>query len=77
MSRVSDSKFRKYRYRDEKVAEQYDEVRFGSVDTDITAALAEFIRGSAGKPKRVFCTYTAMLAIRRELSKITTVEVVS
>jgi len=56
---------------------QYDEVRFGSVDTDITAALAEFIRGSAGKPKRVFCTYTAMLAIRRELSKITTVEVVS
>ncbi|WP_332602168.1 Mur ligase family protein [Arthrobacter sp. S2(2024)] len=56
---------------------QYDEVHFGSVDTDITAALAEFIRGSAGKPKRVFCTYTAMLAIRRELSKITTVEVVS
>ena len=29
------------------------------------------------KPKRIFCTYTAMLAIRRELSKITTVEVVS
>lgn len=56
---------------------QYDEVRFGTVDTDIPAALAEFIRGSAGKPKRVFCTYTAMLAIRRELSKITTVEVVS
>ncbi|MFH5877496.1 MurT ligase domain-containing protein [Arthrobacter sp. NA-172] len=56
---------------------QYDEVRVGSVDTDIPAALAEFIRGSAGKPKRVFCTYTAMLAIRRELSKITTVEVVS
>ncbi|MHC6220892.1 DUF1727 domain-containing protein [Arthrobacter sp. MMS24-S77] len=56
---------------------QYDEVRFGSVNTDIPAALGEFIRGSAGKPKRVFCTYTAMLAIRRELSKITTVEVVS
>jgi UDP-N-acetylmuramyl tripeptide synthase len=56
---------------------QYDEVHVGSVDTDIPAALAEFIRGAAGKPKRVFCTYTAMLAIRRELSKITTVEVVS
>ncbi len=56
---------------------QYDEVPFGSVETDIPAALASFIRGSAGKPKRVFCTYTAMLAIRRELSKITTVEVVS
>lgn len=56
---------------------QYDEVRCGYVNTDIPAALAEFIRGSAGKPKRIFCTYTAMLAIRRELSKITTVEVVS
>ena len=27
---MSDSKFRKYRYRDAKVAEQYDEIRFGS-----------------------------------------------
>ena len=27
---MSDSKFRKYRYRDEEVAEQYDEIRFGS-----------------------------------------------
>jgi hypothetical protein len=39
--------------------------------------LAAFIRESKTKPKRIFCTYTAMLAIRRELSKITTVEVVS
>ncbi len=30
-----------------------------------------------GQTKRIFCTYSAMLAIRRELSKITTVEVVS
>ncbi|NUT72804.1 DUF1727 domain-containing protein [Pseudarthrobacter sp. C4D7] len=56
---------------------QYDEVPVGAVDTDITAALAAFIREGQGKPKRIFCTYTAMLAIRRELSKITTVEVVS
>ncbi|MBO1268472.1 Mur ligase family protein [Arthrobacter cavernae] len=56
---------------------QYDEVRIGAVDTDIPAALAAFIRGSQGKPKRIFCTYTSMLAIRRELAKITTVEVVS
>ena len=27
---MSESKFRKYRYRDPKVAEQYDEIRFGS-----------------------------------------------
>ncbi|MFJ4169277.1 MurT ligase domain-containing protein [Paenarthrobacter sp. NPDC089714] len=56
---------------------QYDEVPFGAVETDITAALRTFIDGSRGKPKRIFCTYTAMLAIRRELAKITIVEVVS
>lgn len=56
---------------------QYDEVPIGSVEPEITPALAAFIRDGHGKPKRIFCTYTAMLAIRRELSKITTVEVVS
>lgn len=56
---------------------QYDEVPFGAVEPDITAALRKFIDGSRGKPKRIFCTYTAMLAIRRELAKITIVEVVS
>jgi hypothetical protein len=56
---------------------QYDEVQVGAVGTDIAADLADFIRKGKGQPKRVFCTYTAMLAIRRELSKITTVEVVS
>ncbi len=56
---------------------QYDDVAIGAVDTEIAPALAAFIRGATGKPKRVFCTYTAMLAIRRELAKITTVEVVS
>jgi hypothetical protein len=56
---------------------QYDDVRIGGVDTEIAPALAAFISKGKGKPKRIFCTYTAMLAIRRELSKITTVEVVS
>ncbi|MET4096613.1 MurT ligase domain-containing protein [Arthrobacter sp. UYCu712] len=56
---------------------QYDDVAIGAVDTEIAPALAAFIRGAKDKPKRIFCTYTAMLAIRRELSKITTVEVVS
>jgi UDP-N-acetylmuramyl tripeptide synthase len=56
---------------------QYDDVPVGGVDTDLQAALASFIRGASDKPKRIFCTYTAMLAIRRELSKITAVEVVS
>ncbi|MDQ0820872.1 UDP-N-acetylmuramyl tripeptide synthase [Arthrobacter sp. V4I6] len=56
---------------------QYDDVPIGAVNTEIAPALAAFIRGAGDKPKRIFCTYTAMLAIRRELSKITTVEVVS
>ncbi|WP_432394688.1 MurT ligase domain-containing protein [Pseudarthrobacter sp. L19] len=56
---------------------QYDDVAIGAVDTEIAPALAAFIRGAKDRPKRIFCTYTAMLAIRRELSKITTVEVVS
>ncbi|HEY8700810.1 MAG TPA: MurT ligase domain-containing protein [Arthrobacter sp.] len=56
---------------------QYDGVRIGAVQPDIAPALTAFIRDAQGKPKRIFCTYTAMMAIRRELSKITTVEVVS
>jgi UDP-N-acetylmuramyl tripeptide synthase len=56
---------------------QYDDVVIGAVDPEIAPALAAFISGAKDKPKRIFCTYTAMLAIRRELSKITTVEVVS
>jgi UDP-N-acetylmuramyl tripeptide synthase len=56
---------------------QYDDVAIGAVNTEIAPALAGFISGAKDKPKRIFCTYTAMLAIRRELSKITTVEVVS
>lgn len=56
---------------------QYDDVPVVAADTDIAPALAAFIRGAKDRPKRIFCTYTAMLAIRRELAKITTVEVVS
>ncbi len=56
---------------------KYDDVRVGAVEPDISDALKQFIRGSEGRPKRIFCTYTAMLAVRRELSKITKVEVVS
>ncbi|MEG9247952.1 MurT ligase domain-containing protein [Arthrobacter sp. Soc17.1.1.1] len=56
---------------------KYDDVRVGVVEPDITEALKQFVRGSEGRPKRIFCTYTAMLAVRRELSKITKVEVVS
>ncbi len=56
---------------------KYDDVRVGAVDPDVPAALQQFLRSSEGQPKRIFCTYTAMLAVRRELAKITKVEVVS
>lgn len=53
---------------------QYDEVPVTHVDTDLAAALRHFIATAGDQPKRIFCTYTAMLALRRELSKITNVE---
>ena len=56
---------------------QYDEVKIGHIDKDLSSALRKFIESNSELPKRIYCTYTAMLALRRELSKITKVEVVS
>lgn len=56
---------------------QYDEVGMEKVETDLSRALAEFIKLHPDTPKRIYCTYTAMLSLRKELSKITRVEVVS
>lgn len=56
---------------------QYDEVSMEKVETDLPKALADFIELHSDSPKRIYCTYTAMLALRKELSKITRVEVVS
>ncbi len=47
---------------------QYDEVEVGRIIPDISDAVHAFISEKPG-PKRIFCTYTAMLAIRRELAK--------
>lgn len=56
---------------------QYDEIEIAGVEPNISTALKTFIRENHSTPKRIYCSYTAMLALRRELSKITTVEVVS
>jgi UDP-N-acetylmuramyl tripeptide synthase len=56
---------------------QYDEVTIGHIDRDLSTALRQFIDNNSDKPKRIYCTYTAMLALRKELSKITKVEVIS
>ena len=56
---------------------QYDEIEVNVVEPDLPKALKSFIQANSSQPKRIYCTYTAMLALRRELSKITKVEVVS
>lgn len=56
---------------------QYDEVTVSHVELDLSKALQHFISTAPDQPKRIYCTYTAMLAIRRELSKMTDVEVIS
>jgi UDP-N-acetylmuramyl tripeptide synthase len=55
---------------------QYDEVQIKDVDIDLKSALKKFISKFDNQPKRIFCTYTAMLAIRKNLSKIASVQVV-
>lgn len=56
---------------------QYDEVTIGHIERDLVTSLRQFIDNNTDKPKRIYCTYTAMLALRRELGKITKVEVIS
>ncbi len=56
---------------------QYDEVELSLVEPNLSTALRTFIAQHADIPKRIYCSYTAMLALRRELAKITEVETVS
>ena len=53
---------------------EYDEVSIGLVDTDIATALKRLIDQHPNSPKRIYCTYTAMLALRKLLSRYTEVE---
>lgn len=54
---------------------QYDLVDVAKVTPDISDALAEFLKSTSGA-RRIFCTYTCMLAIRRELQKTHTLEAI-
>jgi lipid II isoglutaminyl synthase (glutamine-hydrolysing) len=56
---------------------QYDEVDISNVTVNLTGALQHFLTSNGETPKRIYCTYTAMLALRRELGKIAHVEEVS
>lgn len=53
---------------------QYDEVPLSHVETNLEKALQHFLTAHPDNPKRIYCTYTAMLALRRALGKIVTVE---
>ena len=52
----------------------YDDIPFKHVETDLKTALEIFLENSNGTPKRIFCSYTAMLEIRHLLEKITDVK---
>lgn len=56
---------------------QYDEVPVEKVEPTLNAGLRAFIEAHSDTPKRIYCTYTAMLALRKELGKITRIEVVA
>lgn len=58
---------------------EHDDVPVGAVEEDLSRALAGFrartmpVEG-VDRPRRIFCTYTAMLALRRQLATMTHVE---
>lgn len=51
----------------------YEEVPVGTVDTDFDQAVTSFVTANPGKPKHMYCTYTAMLKARAVLGRITEV----
>lgn len=53
---------------------EHDDVSVGAVNESLVESLAAFREATPGKPRRIFCTYTAMLALRRQLAELTDVE---
>ncbi|WP_324615283.1 MurT ligase domain-containing protein [Nesterenkonia sedimenti] len=52
----------------------YDGVEIAAVEPDLAQALDTFLRENPDTPRRIFCTYTAMLALRKHLGSYTEVE---
>ncbi|WP_277452535.1 Mur ligase family protein [Janibacter sp. DB-40] len=48
---------------------QYDDVAVAATETDLAKALTTFLADHEGEPKRIFTSYTAMLALRRMLGE--------
>lgn len=53
---------------------EHDDVPVGAVEEDLGAGLAAFRERTKGQPRRIYCTYTAMLGLRKRLSEVTDVE---
>jgi len=47
---------------------QYDDVAVAHVEPDLDVALETLLSKYKDEPKRIFCTYTAMMALRRNLA---------
>jgi len=47
---------------------QYDDVPVAGIEPDLDTALDAFLSAHPGEPKRIFCTYTAMMSLRRTLA---------
>ncbi len=46
----------------------YDDVPVDATEVDLDVALDSFLAQHVGQPTRLFCTYTAMMHLRRRLS---------
>ncbi|MEO8555174.1 MAG: MurT ligase domain-containing protein [Actinomycetota bacterium] len=47
---------------------KYDDVAVAEVEPDLEAALERFLTAYRDEPKRIFCTYTAMMTLRRKMA---------
>jgi len=47
---------------------KYDDVAVAEVEPDLEVALERFLTAYKDEPKRIFCTYTAMMTLRRDLA---------
>ncbi|MDF2146662.1 Mur ligase family protein [Knoellia sp. p5-6-4] len=47
---------------------QYDDVPVDAIEPDLEKALDAFLAGHRDQPMRIFCTYTAMMSLRRVLA---------
>lgn len=54
----------------------YDKVSMTAIVPDLKQSLKDFITTHPNQPKRIFCTYTAMLALRREINLITPIKAI-